>query len=235
MIYKIRLFSVSRQFPNRMPFDAALGCGWPALRQTRLFRNHAASNPVARVASWVRLHVIGFGVNHQGRSAVDDQGAVAIAQVYTRIWECIICIPVSLDSEVRHVTGMRPLWILQTVVLLVRIEMWTSRRESWSLTLRDLVNVCGMLAGRQVLEVEGNRNAGTALAVANGGGANALSLRISQFHPDRFFRGAHGGHADESDNGTSNTIFGHVFSFKAILSRTSPCELCILRHYHSQF
>src|SRR5260370_39888163 len=105
---------------------------------------------------------------------------------------------------------MRPLWILQPVVLLVRIEVWTGRSESWPLTLGDLVNVCGVLAGRQVLEVEGNRNAGTALALANGGGANALSLRISQFHHDRFFRGAHGDRADESDNGTNNTMFGHA-------------------------
>jgi hypothetical protein len=46
------------------------------------------------------------------------QEAVAIAQVYTRIWERVLCRSVSLDSEVRHVTRVRPLWILQPVVLL---------------------------------------------------------------------------------------------------------------------
>ena len=48
---------------------------------------------------------------------------------------------------------MRPLWILQPVLLLVRIEMWAGRSESWPLTLTDLVNVGGMLTGRQVLDV----------------------------------------------------------------------------------
>src|SRR5258706_9559561 len=123
---------------------------------------------------------------------------------------------------------MRPLWILQPVVLLVRIEMWTSRSEGWSLTLGDLVNVCGMLAGGQVLEVERNRNAGTALALANRGGANALSVPISQFHHDGFVRGGHGGRPDKSDNDTNNIQFGHVVLLQGNPLTDFVCDWCIL-------
>jgi hypothetical protein len=117
---------------------------------------------------------------------------------------------------------MRPFWILQPMVLLVRIEVWTGRSESWSLTLGELVNVGGTLAGRQVLEVERNRNAGTALTLINGSGANTLSFPISQFHDHRFVRGAHDGRPNESHDDTHNTMFGHAVLLKAILSRISP-------------
>jgi len=105
---------------------------------------------------------------------------------------------------------MRPLWILQAMVLLVRIEVWTGRSESWSFTFGDLVNVGGMLAGRQVLEVEHNRDAGTALTLGNGGRANALSVRISQLHDQRFVRGAHDRRPNERHDDSNNSMFGHV-------------------------
>src|SRR6516165_2865165 len=149
-------------------------------------------------------------MDHQGRSAVGEQGVIAIAQIYQRSLECVLRRAVTLDREVRHVTRMRPLWVLQPMVLLVRIEMWAGRRERWPLTLGRLVNVRGMLAGRQVLEVERNRNAGTALVLAYRGGANALSHRIPQFHRDRSAGGAHDGSSDESDNRTNQTLFRHV-------------------------
>jgi hypothetical protein len=106
-------------------------------------------------------------MNYQSCSTVGEQGVVANAQRYTWILQRVLRSAVSLDSEVRHITRMRSLRILQSVVLLARIEMWTSRGERWSLTLGELVNMCGMLAGRQVLEVERNRNTACALANAN--------------------------------------------------------------------
>src|SRR5215831_8929399 len=96
------------------------------------------------------------------------------------------------------------------MMLLVRIEMRTSRSESRPLTLGDLVYVYGTFSGRKVLQVERDRNAGAALVFSNRGGAHVLAFRISQFHHDRSIRGAHGGGTDESDNGTNNTDFGHV-------------------------
>src|SRR5262249_18810341 len=108
------------------------------------------------------------------------------------------------------VARMRPLWILQTMVLLVRIEVRTCRSEGWSFTFGDLVNVGGMLAGRQVPEVEHNRDAGTALALGNGGRANALSLRISQLHYQRLVRCAHDGRPNERHGDSNNSIVGHV-------------------------
>jgi hypothetical protein len=105
---------------------------------------------------------------------------------------------------------MRPFWILQPMVLLVRIEVWTGRSESWSFTFGDLVNVGGMFAGRQVLEVEHNRDAETALALGNGGRAKALSLRISQLHDQRLVLGAHGVRPNERHNNSNNFTFGHV-------------------------
>jgi hypothetical protein len=96
------------------------------------------------------------------------------------------------------------------MVLLVRIEVWTGRSESWSLTFGDLVNVGGTFAGRQVLEVEHNRDAGTALAIGNSGRANALSLRISQFHDQRLVLCAHDVRPNERHNNSNNSTFGHV-------------------------
>src|SRR6516165_858909 len=98
---------------------------------------------------------------------------------------------------------MRPLWILHPMVSHFRIEVWAGRSESWPFTVGDLVDVYSAFAGRQALEVERDRYARTALAFANCGGANALSLRIPQFHHDRFLRSVQSGCGGQSDNDTN--------------------------------
>jgi hypothetical protein len=77
------------------------------------------------------------------------------------------------------------------------------------------VNVRGMLAGGQVLEIERNRNA--TLRLTNTSGANTLSFGISQLDGDGIVDCAR--RSDESDHGNSNDVFGHVLLLEAILSR----------------
>ena len=67
------------------------------------------------------------------------------------------------------------------MVLLVGIKVRTGRRECRPLALGHLMKVCGMQARRQVLDVELNGHARAALALAQSGGADALSFCIFQF------------------------------------------------------
>jgi hypothetical protein len=66
---------------------------------------------------------------------------------------------VGRDREVLHVACVRPERILQAVLLAVRIEVRTGGLERRRLAFRRLMNMDGMLAGWQILEIEGNRHA----------------------------------------------------------------------------
>jgi hypothetical protein len=71
---------------------------------------------------------------------------------------------------------MRTFGIVQPVVLLLRIEVRARGGESWRLAFCHLVNVEGVLAGRQVFQVEPDLN--SALLLGKRRGADALSFRI---------------------------------------------------------
>jgi len=113
-----------------------------------LLGDHAASDAVARIARWVRLHVVGLGMNHERGPSVRKQGMIAGAQIHTLICQFRLRCAIGLNSKVRHVTRMRSLGIIEAMVLLVGIEVRTGRRECRPLALGYLMKVCGMLAGR---------------------------------------------------------------------------------------
>lgn len=59
--------------PKRMVIEAALEKpGTEAAAQAVLLHDQAASDPVTRIARWVRLHVIGFGVDYQRGAPVRE-------------------------------------------------------------------------------------------------------------------------------------------------------------------
>jgi hypothetical protein len=76
---------------------------------------------------------------------------------------------------------MGSLGVLENMMLLVRIEVRTSQGECRTLTLGELVKVGRMPTGRQVLDVQLDREAGTTLGLADGRSADALPLRVLQF------------------------------------------------------
>ena len=59
-----------------------------------------------------------------------------------------------VNGEVVHVAGMMAFGIFQPMLFIVRIEMWASRFEIRRIALCVLVDVDGMLSGRQIVQVE---------------------------------------------------------------------------------
>src|SRR6266849_8076798 len=80
-------------------------------RDLPLLGDHAASDAVASITRRIRFHVVGFGVDHERRPAVCEYRMVPIAQVHTWIRKCRLSRTLGADGEVRHVTGVRALWI----------------------------------------------------------------------------------------------------------------------------
>ena len=71
-----------------------------------LLCNHATGNPVPGISSGVGLHVIGFCVNDDSRSAIAEKRMAVVAKAYILIREPELCLAVSTHGEVGHVTGM---------------------------------------------------------------------------------------------------------------------------------
>jgi hypothetical protein len=62
------------------------------------------------------------------------------------------------DREIVHVAGVGSLRVLLSVLLAIRIEVRAGRFERRRIAFRHLVDVDRMLAGWQILEIEGNRH-----------------------------------------------------------------------------
>src|ERR1039457_4592257 len=104
---------------------------------------------------------------------------------------------------------MRPRGILQAMVLLVGIEVAAGRRECRPFALGHLMRMRGMIARRQILEVQLDSHARSSLALAHRGASDALAVPVFQSHGDRLFRGTDGGGTPETGNGSNNNVFGH--------------------------
>src|ERR1700740_1914168 len=116
---------------------------------------------------------------------------VSFAQVDTWIRKCCLSRALGTEGEVGHVTSVRALGVLQAMVFLVGIEMWTRRREPGPFALSHLVDVCGMLSGRKVLHVQLDRPAGPAFSAGECGSTDTLPLSIFELHGYRFARGVY--------------------------------------------
>jgi hypothetical protein len=79
----------------------------------------------------------------------------------------------------------------------------------------------GMIARRQILDVQFYSHARSTLALAQRGGSDALSIRVFQYHGDRLFRGTDGGGTHETGNGSGNNVFGHGVLLLEMVSQNS--------------
>jgi hypothetical protein len=117
-----------------------------------LLCDHAAGDAVSGVAGGVGLHIVGFGVDHDGGAAVAEQRVGAFAEGDVIILQHCLSVSFSVDGEVLHVTGVVAFGIIESVLLAFWIEMRSGRFEVGSVALGVLVEVDGVLAGRQIVK-----------------------------------------------------------------------------------
>src|SRR5262249_1517626 len=129
----------------------------------RLLCNRSAGNPISGVPRRVGLHVVAFGVNNDRRAAIAEQRIRTFAERDILILELTAGLPVCIDAEIRHVASVVAFGVLQAVFFGTRIEVRSSRLKIRPFTLRNLMEMNGMLSGRQVVEIELNTHSRTLL------------------------------------------------------------------------
>jgi len=147
-----------------------------------LLRDRAAGDASARVAGRIRLHVVGSRVNHDGRPAVREQGVRPGAEVHVLVRDRRLQGAVRSDRDVHHVAGVRPVWVLEAVLLDLRIEVSAGGREAGRLAFGHLMDVDRVLSGRQVLQVEGDADSG--LRRRDLGGPDRCAAGVLEFYLD---------------------------------------------------
>ena len=100
---------------------------------------------------------------------MDDDGSAAVAK--ERVWaigegdvvvfERHVSFAFYVDDEILHVAGVVALGIFESVLFAVRIEMRAGGFEVGCIALRVLMEVDGMLAGREIVQVELEADAGS--------------------------------------------------------------------------
>jgi hypothetical protein len=118
----------------------------------RLFRDDAAGDTVPSVSCRVGLHIIRFGVNHQCRAAIAEQGVAVVAQGYILVYDLHVSSAFGVYREVVHVAGMVAFGILQAMLLSIRIEMRSRRLEVGRIALRLRMEVESVHSRWQVME-----------------------------------------------------------------------------------
>ena len=118
-------------------------------------------------------------MDHQRGAAIAEDGmAVTWSPIHIFVDDTRLRFAISVDGEVWHIAGMMTFGILQAVLLVVRIEMRAGRFEIWRVTLWILVDVDGVLSGRQIVQVELHDHA---IALVHERGTYALALSVFQF------------------------------------------------------
>src|SRR5579863_10231088 len=80
--------------------------------------------------------------------------AVGALEGHVFVDETAMGLAISVDGEVLHVTSVMTFRILESMLLVVGIEMRACRLEVGRIALRVLVNVNSMHAGRQIVQVD---------------------------------------------------------------------------------
>jgi hypothetical protein len=148
--------------------------------------DHAAGDSGPCISRGIALHIVGHGVDYDGRAAVAEDRMRIIAHGYAGRDDRSHQSPLRPHSDVRHVTGVRALRILQTVMLHVRIEVAAGRCERRSLALRHRVNVNPVHARWKTRQIEANAHAlwrGRKFRRAD-----AIALPVVQLRLDRLLR-----------------------------------------------
>ena len=68
-----------------------------------LLGDHAAGDPIARVARRISLVVVGFRVDHHRRAAIGEQRVGAIAQRHSRVCDGNFRRSFRSNAKVRHI------------------------------------------------------------------------------------------------------------------------------------
>ena len=146
-------------------------------------------------------------VYHDGGAAIAEHGMVIVAEC--DVWSYDRHVGgaggVNYQRKIRDVAGWGRLVI---VLSSARIEVWAGGFEVRRIALCDLMYVNGMLARRQVLDIE--RDLHTFWRAGEQRGSNALSLGILELDSDRFggdtaFRFLRRGRCSENEEQTHPT------------------------------
>jgi hypothetical protein len=162
----------------------------------RLFCDYAAGYAVAGVAGGIGLHVVGFGVDYEGRAAVAEQRVGAVGEGDVGILERNIGFTGCADGEVLHVSGVMAFGIVEAVFLAVGIEMRAGGFEIRSIAIGILVKVDGVLAWREIVDMNLEVDAWPLLRHDD----RAYVLALGVFELDFGFRGGgKSGYREKSD------------------------------------
>jgi hypothetical protein len=125
-----------------------------------LLCNHAAGDAVAGVTRGIRFVVIGLRVDHDGRAAVAEERMRPFTQGHVVILESdSVGFALGVDGEVFHVARVVPLRIVESVLLGLRVEVRARGFEIGRIALGVLMEVDGVLAGRQAIQMQFEFNA----------------------------------------------------------------------------
>ena len=155
---------------------------------TRLFRDHAARDPVSGVAGRVSFHVVRFGVDHQRRAAVRENRVISVAHVDAGICHSGFRLTLGIDREILHVACMVPGGVVEAVLFLIGIEVAAGGGEG-RFTLGILVDMDGVFALGKVHQVQFDGDTAR-LDRRNDGLADTGSFCILQLDGNGF-RGSH--------------------------------------------
>ena len=119
----------------------------------RLFFNCAAGDSCSGVTGWIGLHIVRLLVNHQSGATVGEQGVGSLAESDVGIHDGGLGGSFSGDSEVLHVTSVRPFGVLEAMVLLFGVEMASGGRKCGRLAGGVLMKVKRMFTWRQAMQI----------------------------------------------------------------------------------
>jgi len=119
-----------------------------------LLHNQTAGNAITCIAGWIRLHVVGFGVNHKGSSPIAVKRVGICAEIHALVDNRGLGIAFCVYRKIQHIAGVSTHGILQAMHFPIRIEVWTSGFEIRRFAFRVLMKVNGVLTGNQSPEVE---------------------------------------------------------------------------------
>ena len=97
------------------------------------------------------------------RAAVAEQRVRTVAQSYVLILKAGARLSSRVDSKVQHVAGVVAFGILESVLFVFRIEMRTCGFEVGRIAFGILMEVDGVFAGRQIVEIQLEFDAGSLL------------------------------------------------------------------------
>ena len=115
-----------------------------------LLRNYPAGNPRSGIACWIGFHVVGIGVDNDGRALRLKKRVRPITQRDAHDDQFDLRLALGVHGEVLQITCVVPLRILPPVLLAFRIEVATGALEVWRIALAHRVDVEAMHASGKV-------------------------------------------------------------------------------------